>query len=172
MKRSILTAFLILTLIGQAWAGFSLLRFGGRDQNGIVVNNDRECYATSSILDTGSQVANTHRGVSLKDESGEWVGAGQVMTGNTNTKDTDLSSVVEALRQKNSEYLKGDGTQTGGDKRKSGPVANTAVTGQGVSNATVEPPEPPGETVTVNKAELDELLAEIARLKAEAEPTD
>ena len=147
MKRSILTAIVLTALISQAWAGFSLIRFGGRDQSGVIVNNDKKCYATSSLFDTGSQVTNNHEGSGgglVKDpETGEWlvVGAGQTMNNNTITDTTDISSAVELVKAKSAEMVKGDGnTVEGGDKTKAGPSINAALTGQGVSGASQKQP--------------------------------
>lgn len=168
--KKLITVLMMMALVLPAFGGFSLIRFGGRDQQGIVVNNDKKCYATSSLFDTGSQVANNHAPTKpLKDADGEWLHAAMVMENNTITDTTDIQSALDLVKQKNSETQKtgGDGQQEGGDKTKTGPSVNAALTGQGLANADQDQPNNQGEVVAVNKGELQELLETVAALKAE-----
>jgi hypothetical protein len=180
MKRIIgMTVLAVLLLAVQAQA-FSLLRiqFGGRNQTGVVVNNDKESKSVTDVGSQGSALANILGGVGKSGETIPIDGAAlaglQSITNNTMSRQADVSTLLDMVRMSQSDYTKsgGDAQSTGGSKDKTGPAMNAAVTGQGVSGANQVQPGAIGsptndQTVTLTQSEVKELQDMIARMRAD-----
>jgi hypothetical protein len=180
MKRIIgMTVLAVLLLAVQAQA-FSLLRiqFGGRNQTGVVVNNDKESKSVTDVGSQGSALANILGGVGKNGEAIPIDGAAlaglQRIDNNTMTRQADVSTLLDMVRMSQSDYTKsgGDAQSTGGSKDKTGPAMNAAVTGQGVSGANQVQPGAIGsptndQAVTLTQAEVQELQDMIARMRAD-----
>jgi hypothetical protein len=179
MKRVLgMTVMAVLLLAVQAQA-FSLLRiqFGGRNQTGVVVNNDKESKSVTDVGSQGSALANILGGVGKNGEpsiDGAALAGLQSITNNTMTRQADVSTLLDMVRMSQSDYTKsgGDAQSTGGSKDKTGPAMNAAVTGQGVSGANQVQPGAIGsptndQSVTLTQAEVKELQDMIARMRAD-----
>lgn len=186
-KLIVLTgALVILSTFANAFElSISILspKFGGREQVGLNVNNDKECKSVTEIGGNGNQIAHILGSLKeLDDEAGSGAGPAMpsmVMTGNTQTRSADVDTITDLIKQAQSDYTKagGDATSEGGDKQNTGDTKAEATAAQGAV-ATGAPsgstaPQAGEGTVTLSKEEADavaERLLELERLKkAQAE---
>ncbi len=153
-------------------------------------NFESESKSTGNIGGAGHQLANLPnigQGLDSNGKPMEMTGADglpinlagfqtQYQSEATNT--ASLESALEYLRADQSDVTRAgnDAAQSDtGDKNRAGPSTNTAITGQGVSNASQKQPNAQGQptnteanpvTVQVNKAELEEFQAQALANKA------
>jgi hypothetical protein len=187
MKRILEMVLLaVLLLAGRTEAGFTL----------GLINISKETKTTGQLFETESKRTGNIGGAGHQlanlPNIGQGVDAGkdgqgglpvnlagfQTQTSTVATNTASLESAIDLIRANQSDVTRagGDATQSDtGDKNRAGPSTNTAVTGQGVSNASQKQPNAQGQptntesnpvTVQVNKAELEEFQAQALANKA------
>jgi hypothetical protein len=184
-----LVAIMLLAAVAQAGFTLGLINIS-KETKTTGQLFETESKSTGNIGGAGHQLANLPnigQGLDANGEPREMTGADglpinlagfqtQYQSEATNT--ASLESAIDLIRANQSDVTRagGDATQSDtGDKNRAGPSTNTAVTGQGVSNASQKQPNAQGQptntesnpvTVQVNKAELEEFQAQALANKA------
>jgi len=168
-------AVTLALLAPPAHAGFSLFRFGGRDQTGLVVNNDKECKSVTEIGGAGNAIVNLLADLEhLDGEAGTKQPHVINYEGNTVNRSTDADVITDLIRQAQSDYTKAgaDAQSAGGEKNKTGNTTDTQVGANQVKTGTEGSPAPAGSTpaddgsVTFTAAQAADIRARLEELEA------